>query len=114
MTITELVQMPLPPSMSRATGRCPATCRRSCAWAIEVISTAAMPSLHATQPQAALQAERDLGEHVGELLLDELVGGQRGRTGFAIQDIIGGRFIAEFRSTERSPRRYRNGRNRGR
>jgi hypothetical protein len=43
-----------------------------------VISTAP-PALvlHAAQAQAALQAERDLGLHVGQLLLDQLVGGQR-------------------------------------
>src|SRR3989304_5511763 len=33
--------------------------------------------LHAPEAQAALQPERDLGLHVGELLLDQLVGGER-------------------------------------
>src|SRR4051812_14275568 len=33
--------------------------------------------LHAAQAQAALQAERDLGLHVGELLLHQLICGER-------------------------------------
>src|SRR5688572_6863399 len=43
--------------------------------------------LHAPQAQAALQAERDLGLHVGELLLHQLVGGERPAELLAVQDI---------------------------
>jgi hypothetical protein len=43
--------------------------------------------LHAAQAQAALQAQRDLGLHVGQLLLDQLVGGQRAAELLAVQHV---------------------------
>src|SRR5258707_15702894 len=44
--------------------------------------------LHAAQAQAALQAEGDLGLHVGELLLHELVGGERSPELLAVEHIL--------------------------
>jgi hypothetical protein len=56
---------------------------------IEVISTGGRALvLHAAQAQAALQAERDLGQHVGQLLLDQLVGGQRAAELLAVQHVL--------------------------
>ena len=46
--------------------------------------------LHAAEAQAALQAERDLGLHVGELLLDELVGGERAAELLAVEHVLAG------------------------
>src|SRR5262245_13099398 len=44
--------------------------------------------LHTAKAQAALEAERDLGLHVGELLLDELVGGERAPELLAIEHVL--------------------------
>jgi hypothetical protein len=48
------------------------------------------------EAQAALQAEGDLGLHVGELLLDELVGGQRPAELLAVEHVLAGAVPAVF------------------
>jgi hypothetical protein len=64
---------------------------------IEVISTARRALvLHAAQAQAALQAQRDLGLHVGQLLLDQLVGGQRAAELLAVQRVLARAVPAEL------------------
>ena len=59
--------------------------------------------LHAAQAQAALQAQRDLGLHVGQLLLDQLVGGQRAAELLAVQRVLAGAVPAVFGGAERAP-----------
>src|SRR5215813_13542948 len=54
-------------------------------------------------PQGALQAERDLGLHVGELLLDELSGGKRPTELFAVEGILAGTMPAILGSTHGPP-----------
>jgi hypothetical protein len=57
----------------------------------------------AAKRHAALKAERDLGLHVGELLLHELVGGQRLAELLAVQRILPGTVPAIFRGTHDTP-----------
>ena len=59
--------------------------------------------LHPAQLQTALQAERDLGLHVGQLLLDQLVGGQRPAKLLAVQHILAGAVEAVLGSAQRAP-----------
>src|SRR3989441_5087824 len=59
--------------------------------------------LHAPEAQAALQAERDLGLHVGELLLDELVRGERPAELLAVEHVLPRAMPAVFRCAERAP-----------
>ena len=59
--------------------------------------------LHAAQTQAALQAECDLGQHVGQFFLDQLIGGQRAAELLAIQRVLAGRFVAELCGAKRAP-----------
>ena len=82
-------EMPLPPCMSRAMPR-------------DIERLAAIVALHQrdrsparpcpppepAEPQRALQAERDFGLHVGELLLDQLVGGERTAELLAVEHIL--------------------------
>src|SRR6266850_1237653 len=59
--------------------------------------------LHAPEAQAALQAEGDLGLHVGELLLDQLVRGQRPAELLALEDVLPGAVPAVLGGAERAP-----------
>src|SRR2546429_97547 len=59
--------------------------------------------LHAPEAQAALQAEGDLGLHVGELLLDQLVRGQRPAELLALEDVSPGAVPAVLGGAERAP-----------
>ncbi len=59
--------------------------------------------LHAAEAQAALQPERDLGLHVGQFLLDQLVGGQRAAELLAVERVLARRVPAELGGAERPP-----------
>src|SRR5437773_2635395 len=59
--------------------------------------------LHAPEAQAALQAERDLGLHVGELLLDQLVRGERPAELLALEDVSPRAVPAVLGGAERAP-----------
>ena len=59
--------------------------------------------LHAAESQTALQAERDLGGHVGELLLHQLVGGQRPAELLTVHHVLAGLGVAVFRCAESAP-----------
>ncbi len=52
--------------------------------------------LQASQAQAALQAQRDFGEHVGQLLLHQLVGRQRTAELLALHGVAARAFVAVF------------------
>ena len=67
--------------------------------------------LQAAEPQAALQAERDFGRHVGQLLLDQLVRGERTAELLAVDHILPRRLVAGLGRTQRTPGRCRNGPN---
>ena len=43
---------------------------------------------HPPEPQRALQAERDFGLHVGELLLHQLIGGKRAAELLAVEHVL--------------------------
>src|SRR5262249_45221783 len=60
--------------------------------------------LQAPEPQAALQSERDLGPHISEFFLDELVGSQRTAELLAVNHILPRSQITVLGSAERSPR----------
>ncbi len=71
---------------------------------IEVISDRGRAFvLHAPQAQAALQPERDLGLHVGELLLDQLVRGERPAELLAIQHVLARAVPAVLGRAQRAP-----------
>src|SRR5262249_26683174 len=55
------------------------------------------------QAQCGVQAERDLGLHVGELLLHELIGGERPAELLAREHVIAGTVPAEFGGADRAP-----------
>ena len=57
----------------------------------------------AAETQAPLKAKRDLGFHVGKLLLDQLGGGQRLSELLAIERILARSMPAEFGSTHGAP-----------
>ncbi len=59
--------------------------------------------LHAPEAQAALQAEGDLGLHVGELFLDQLVGRQRPAELLTIEYILARAVPAVLGGAERPP-----------
>eukprot|EP00952_Eustigmatos_sp_NYUAD-ZCMA_P012189 49035-Eustigmatos_ZCMA.PRE.1 len=59
--------------------------------------------LHAAQTQAALQAQRDFSLHVGQLLLDQLVGRERAAELLAVQHVLAGTVPAVFRRAQRAP-----------
>ena len=58
---------------------------------------------HAPQPQAALQAERDLGQHVDEFFLHQLIGGQRPAELLAIEHVVSRTPVAVLCRTHRPP-----------
>jgi hypothetical protein len=55
------------------------------------------------EPQRRMQSERDLGLHVGELLLDQLIGGERPVELLAVEDVLPRAMPAEFRRAHRAP-----------
>ena len=55
------------------------------------------------QPQRALQAERDLGLHVGQFLLHQLIGGERAAELLAVERILPRGMPAEFRRAHGAP-----------
>src|ERR1700745_683127 len=57
----------------------------------------------APQPQRRVQAERDLGLHVGELLLNELVGGKRTAELLAVERVLARAMPAELRRADGAP-----------
>lgn len=59
--------------------------------------------LHPPQAQAALQGQGDLGLHVGQLLLDQLVGGQRAAELLAVEHVLAGGVPAEFGGAQGAP-----------
>src|SRR6185503_16223549 len=59
--------------------------------------------LEAADPQAGLEAERDLGLHVGELLLDQLVGGKRPAELLAVEGVVARLLPAEFGGAHGAP-----------
>src|SRR6185369_10381913 len=60
--------------------------------------------LEAPEPQATLQPDRDLGLHVGKLLLDQLIRGERPAELLAVERVLARRVPAELRSAKRAPR----------
>ena len=70
----------------------------------EIISgRGAILVLEMGEAQAGLQAERDLGLHIGELLLDQLIGRQRAAELLAVQRVLAGRVPAELGRAQRAP-----------
>ena len=59
--------------------------------------------LQPTQPQAGLQSEADLGQHVGQLLLDQLVGGQGTAELAAVEHVLARSAVAGFGGAEGAP-----------
>ena len=59
--------------------------------------------LHAAHAQAGLQAQRDFGLHVGQLFLDELVGGQGPAELLAVQRVLARGVPAEFGRAQGAP-----------
>jgi hypothetical protein len=59
--------------------------------------------LHAPRRRQPLQSERDLGLHVGELLLDQLVRGERTAELLAVERVLPRGVPARFRRAERAP-----------
>ncbi len=59
---------------------------------------------HASEAQRTLQAERNLGLHVGELLLHQLIGGERTAKLLAIEHILTRAMPAKFSGAHRAPR----------
>jgi hypothetical protein len=59
--------------------------------------------LQATQTQAVLQAERDVGEHVGEFLLHQLIRSDGLAELLAVEHVLARAPVAIFRSTESAP-----------
>ena len=57
----------------------------------------------AADPQAGLQPQRDVGQHVGELPLVELVGGERLAELVPVEAVLPGGVHAELRRAERAP-----------
>ena len=57
----------------------------------------------AADAQGALETEGDIGHHVGELELDELVGGQRTPELVAVEGILAGGVPAEFSRAQGAP-----------
>src|SRR5262249_4618716 len=57
----------------------------------------------AAEPEAGLQADGDLGLHVGELLLDQLVGGDGAAELLAVQRIVARRQPAELGGAQGTP-----------
>jgi hypothetical protein len=70
-------EMPLPPCMSRATRAMSSALPQLLRLMSETISGAPALVHQAADAQRRLEAERDLGLHVGELQLDQLVRGER-------------------------------------
>ena len=62
---------------------------------------------HAAEPQRAVQAERDLGLHVGKLLLDQLIGGERPAELLAVEHILPRRDASRIPPRPSRPRRCR-------
>src|SRR5206468_11110420 len=60
--------------------------------------------LEAAQTQASLQPERDLGLHVGELLLDQLVRRERPAELLPVERVLARSVPAEFRGAQGAPR----------
>src|SRR5262245_56173000 len=60
--------------------------------------------LHPAEPEAPLQAERDVGQHVGELLLHELVSRQRLVELLALERVLARALEAVLGRAERTPR----------
>ena len=59
--------------------------------------------LHAAQAQAALQAQAYFGQHVGQLFLDQLVGGQGAAELLAVHHVLAGAEVAVFGRAQRAP-----------
>ena len=62
---------------------------------------------HAAEPQRAGQAERDLGLHVGELLLHQLIGGERPAELLAVERVLPRARASRIRRRPSRPRRCR-------
>src|SRR5882672_7216337 len=59
--------------------------------------------LHAPEPKTSLQRQSDLGLHVHQLLLNQLIGGERAAELLSIQHILPRRMPAALRRAERAP-----------
>src|SRR5689334_24947596 len=64
---------------------------------------AAFLILQAAEPQARVQPQRDLGLHIDELFLDQLVGGERPAELLAVERVIARLMPAELGGAERAP-----------
>ena len=70
----------------------------------EIAGGAALPCFeHPAEPQRAVQAERDLGLHVGELLLHQLIGGERPAELLAVEHVLPRAVPAEFGGAHGAP-----------
>src|SRR4029077_19567158 len=98
-------EMPLPPWMSRAkramssalpqlfrlrSDTAPGAARPSSNGRRPRRGRAASLSDRPARPERRMQAERDLGLHVGELLLDQLIGGERPAELLALEHVLAG------------------------
>src|SRR4051812_34645248 len=64
---------------------------------------AALFVLQAAEPQTGVQPQRDLGLHIDEFFLDQLVGGERAAELFAVERVIARLMPAELGGAERAP-----------
>ena len=82
---------------------------------IEVISDrGGAVVLHAAEAQARLQTQRDLGLHVGEFLLNELIGGERPAELLAVEHVLPRACASSSPRRRARPTQCRSAPNRGR
>ena len=97
-------EMPLPPCMSRASRAISSALPQLLRLSSEIAGGAALPSSSRRPSRSTrVQAERDLGLHVGELLLHQLVGGERAAELLAVERVLPRAVPAEFGRAERAP-----------
>src|SRR6202035_588711 len=97
-------EMPLPPCMSRASRAISSALPQLVRLNRRVAGGPPPPPLHQpAEPQRAGEAQRDLGLHVGELLLDQLVGGERAPKLLAVERILPGAVPADLSRPHGAP-----------
>src|SRR5215831_17994719 len=95
-------EMPLPPWMSRANRAISSALPQLLRLSSDTAGGAALLQ-EPPEPERRVQAERDLGLHVGELLLDELVGGERTAELLAVERVLARPMPAKLRRAHRAP-----------
>src|SRR5262249_26938823 len=104
--------MPLPPCMSRASRAISSALPQLLRLSSDTAGGAAPPPSQSPPPprfqeppeaEGRVQAQRDLGLHVGELLLHELIGRERAAELLAIEHVLPRAMPAELGGPERAP-----------